>query len=66
MRTPALVSRIHDGQWLPTSIPAGGDIELVAGPAERDRLVDVLPEGNAVILFSTEIRERGEPLAAKS
>jgi len=57
--TPAI--RSHNGQKLLTSIPADSEI-VVAGPLDGDRLLDVEWEGNAVRMFSTDIREYGEPL----
>jgi hypothetical protein len=66
LKTSTSAIRAHNGQWLPTNIPAGCEIEVVAGPAEGDRLLDVLWEGNAVKMFPMDVREHGEPLAGRS
>ncbi len=61
MKKQTLAIRVHDGQKLPTSIPAGSEIE-VADTLDGDRLLDVRWEGNSVRMFSSDICEYGEPI----
>ena len=62
MKTPTLAIMAHDGQNTPITIPKGGEIQVVDGPLDGDRLVDVLWEYKPVMMFTTDIRERGERL----
>jgi hypothetical protein len=43
-------------------IPAGAVVKVIDGPLDGNRLVDVDWEGKAVMMFTTDIRERCERL----
>lgn len=62
MITPTLAIRDQDGLKIPVTVPKGSEIEVVDGPLDGDRLLDVLWEGQAVMMFTTDIRERGEQI----
>lgn len=62
MITPTLAIRDQDGLKIPVTVPKGSGIEVVDGPLDGDRLLDVLWEGQAVMMFTTDIRERGEQI----
>ena len=55
---------IHDGdnQKIPITIPQGGTVKLIDGRLDGNHLVFVEWEGRAVMMFTTDIRERGEPV----
>jgi hypothetical protein len=50
----------EDGHKIPITIPMGAEVEVTDGPLDGNRLLDVLWEGKAVMMFTTDIRERGE------
>ena len=62
MKTPTLAIMAHNGQNIPVTIPMGGEIEIVGGPLDGERLLDVEWEGKTVMMFTIDIRERGELL----
>jgi hypothetical protein len=62
MKNPTLAVVIRDGQKVPVRIPKGGEIEVVDGPLDGDRLLDVRWDRKTVLMFTSDIRERGEPL----
>jgi hypothetical protein len=64
MKTPTLAIMIDDGHKIPITVPRGGEIEVVGGPLDGDRLLDVRWEGKPVMMFTTDIRERGERVGA--
>jgi hypothetical protein len=47
-----------DGQNCPTSIPSGAVVQVISGPLDGDRLIDVKWDGKTVLMFTTDIRER--------
>jgi hypothetical protein len=51
-----------DGRNHPTTVPTGAIIKLVDGPLDGNRLVDVAWDGKTVMMFATDIRERGVKL----
>jgi hypothetical protein len=68
IKTPALAFTAHDAQKTPasstdnssfTTIPVGAEIEVV-GPVDGNRLLGVRWEGKSVMMFTNDIRERGE------
>jgi len=69
MKTPTLAILAQDGQNAPMSssdglsfatIPIGAEIEVVDGPLDGNRLLDVRWEGKSVMMFTNDIRDRGE------
>jgi len=58
LNTPTLAIIQHDGQNYPTTIPNGAVVKVLAGPLDGNRLVDVMWGGKAVMMFTTDIRER--------
>jgi hypothetical protein len=52
-----------DGKNHPTTIPSGAIIkQLVDGPMDGNRLVDVAWDGKTVMMFTTDLSERGVKL----
>jgi hypothetical protein len=43
-------------------IPAGAVIEIKRGPVPGGRMLDVCWKGKTYLMFSEDVRERGEPL----
>ena len=64
LKTPTLAIMAHDGQKIPMTIPQGGIVVVVNGPLDGTRLVDVEWGGKTVMMFTTDVRERGERLSA--
>ena len=62
MKTPPLAIVAHDGQNASVTIPKGGEAEVVDGAVGDNGLVDVSWEGKSVMMFTNDIRDRGEPL----
>jgi len=49
----------HDGQNCPTTIPSGAVIQVITGPLQGDRLIDVKWDGKTGMMFTTDIRGVG-------
>lgn len=73
MKTPTLALLAKDGQDTPvsssgglslTTIPVGAGVEVIGGPFNGNRLVDVRWEGKTVMMFTNDIRDRGEQILA--
>jgi hypothetical protein len=64
IKNPTLAILDHDGQKIPITIPRGGEIEVIDGPLDGTQLMRVSWEGNTVLMFTTDIRERGERISA--
>ena len=60
-KTPTLaILTLEDGHRIPMTIPVGGTVEVTATDINGNRLVDVLWEGKAVMMFTIDLRERAE------
>jgi hypothetical protein len=78
LKTPTLAILAEDGQSTPvsssaglslTTIPVGAEVEVIGGPLNGNRLVDIRWEGKTVMVFTKDVRDRGErllPLGAKN
>ena len=62
MKTPTLAIMTQDGAKIPVMIPKGAEVEVLDGPLNGNRLVDVRWEGKTVMVFTNDIRDRGERL----
>jgi len=71
LKTPTLAILSEDGPSTPvssscglslTKIPTGAEVEVIGGPLNGNRLVDVRWEGKSVMVFTNDIRDRGERL----
>jgi len=62
LNTPTLAIANEDGQHHPVTVPRGAVVKVVDGPLDGNRLVDVRWEGKTVMMFTTDIRERCQPL----
>jgi len=62
LNTSTLAIVNGDGQHSPVTVPAGSIVEVVAGPLDGNRLIDVEWEGKTLMMFTIDIRERGELL----
>jgi len=62
MKTPTLAIMAQDGAKIPVMIPKGAEVEILDGPLNGNRLVDVRWEGKTVMVFTNDIRDRGERL----
>jgi hypothetical protein len=59
LNTPTLAIVKVDGHNSPVTIPHGAVVKVSAGPLHGDRLVDVIWDGKTIMMFTTDIRERG-------
>jgi hypothetical protein len=73
LKTPTLAILAEDGQDTPvsssgglslTTIPVGAEVEVIGGPLNGNRLVDVRWEDKTVMVFTNDIRDRGERVDA--
>jgi hypothetical protein len=64
LKTPVLVILNQDNTHIPITIPAGSIVEVVGGPINGDRVVDVSWEKTVVMMFTADIRAHGVPVAA--
>lgn len=73
MKTPTLAIMAHAGKHTPvsssgglsfTTIPIGAEVEVVGGPLNGNRLVDVRWEGKTVMVFTNDLGDRGERVDA--
>ena len=64
MKIPAVAIQTQDGRNTPLTIPQDAEIEVVNGPIDGDRLVDVHWGDKTVMMFTMDIRERGERVGA--
>jgi len=62
LNTPTLAIIKLDGQNCPTTIPSGAVVQVISGPLDGDRLIDVKWDGKTGVMFTTDIRERGKRL----
>ncbi len=65
LKTPTLAIINQDGQNRPITIPHGAVVKVIDGPLDGNRLVDVKWDGKTVMMFTTDIRERGEQLGVE-
>jgi hypothetical protein len=59
LQTPTLAILSQDGHRIPVTIPQGCIVEVIAGPLDGNRLVDVMWESKTVMMFTIDLRERG-------
>ena len=63
MKTPTLAiltcGDVPD-QKIPVTIPQGATVEVIEANLNGNRLVDVRWEGRVVMMFTTDLRNRGE------
>ncbi len=55
-----LAISVVDGHNVPMTLPVGGVVEMVDADLNGNRLVDALWDGNRIMIFTTDVRERGE------
>ena len=60
IKSPTLAILEQASQKLPLTIPLNATIRVLNGPLDGNKLVDVEWEGKTVMMFTTDIRERGE------
>jgi hypothetical protein len=65
LKTPTLAVMTLDGQKIPVTIPMGATVEVIATDINGNRLVDVTWEGHTVMMFTTDLRERGKVVTAR-
>jgi len=66
LNTPTLAIMVRDGHKVPVTIPKGGEIVVIDDAFDGHRLLAVQWEGETVMTFAIDIRERGERLDAAS
>lgn len=49
-----------DGQHRPITLPSDAIVELVSAPTDGDRLVEILWNKRPLLIFTQDIRSRGE------
>jgi hypothetical protein len=64
MKSPTLAIMTQDTAKIPIMIPKGAEVEVIDGPLNGNRLVDVRWDGKTVMVFTNDIRDRGERVDA--
>jgi hypothetical protein len=64
LKGPTLAVLIHHGSLTAVTVPADSIIELAHGLLDGDQLMDVRWDGKTVMMFTTDIRKRGERIDA--
>jgi hypothetical protein len=49
---------------IPVMIPKGAEVEILDGPLNGNRLMDVRWDGKTVMVFTNDVRDRGERVDA--
>jgi hypothetical protein len=60
------IKSLPNGKRIPVSVPKGAVVKVVNGPLDGTRLVDVEWDGDEVMMFTSDLRERGTRVAAAS
>ena len=64
LNTPGLaIMSLPNGKRVPITVPRGSVVKVVDGPLDGTRLVDVEWAGEAVMMFTIDLRERGTLIA---
>jgi hypothetical protein len=67
LNTPILgIMSLPNDKRIPVTIPKGAVVKVVNGPLDGTRLVDVEWDGEEVMMFTVDLRERGTLVAAAS
>ena len=67
LNTPTLaIMSLPNGKRIPVTVPKGAVVMVVNGPLDGTRLVDVEWDGEAVMMFTIDLRERGTVIAQAS
>ena len=67
LKTPTLaILTLEDNHKIPMTIPQGGIVQVTAQDINGNRLLEVTWEGKAILMFTTDLRERGEVVASAS
>ena len=64
LKTPTLgiLSIDSNGHRIPVTLPLHAVVTVEAEPLDGNRLVDVLWEGKTIMMFTQDLRERGEEI----
>jgi hypothetical protein len=62
LHTPTLGITTVDGQNLAITVPKGAVISVVDGPMDGTRLVDVTWDGKTLMMFTIDLKQRGQQL----
>jgi hypothetical protein len=67
LNSPTLaIMGLANGKRIPVTVPKGAVVKVVNGPLNGTRLVDVEWDGEAVMMFTIDLRERGTLIAQAS
>jgi hypothetical protein len=67
LNTPTLaIMSLPNGKRIPVTVPKGTTVKIVNGPLDGTRLVDVEWDGDQLMMFTADIRERGTLVAQAS
>jgi hypothetical protein len=67
LNTPTLaIMSLANGKRIPVTVPKGAIVSVVNGPLDGTRLVDVEWDGDLMLMFTIDLRERGTLIAQAS
>jgi hypothetical protein len=53
------IMSLPNGKRIPVTVPKGALLKVVNGPLDGTRLVDVEWDGETIMMFTADVRERG-------
>jgi hypothetical protein len=66
LKTATMGIHTVDNKRVAVMVPAGAIIEVTGGPRPNDmRMVDVVGDGRALVMFLEDVQNRGEAVAKK-
>ena len=60
LKSPTLAIMTQDGANIAIMIPKGAEVEVIDGPLNGNWLLDIRWECKTVMVFTNDIRDRGE------
>ena len=62
LKNSTLAIMKNGGRHTPFTVPGGGIVQVVPGPFDENRMVEVEWEGKTLLVFPSDLRERSEPI----
>jgi len=59
LQAPIMAILSQDDYWVPVTIPNGSIVEVIDGPLDGNKVVDVKWEGKSVTMFAIHLRDHG-------
>jgi hypothetical protein len=67
LQSPTLaIGEDESGKRIAVTIPGGSLLKIVSEPHNGNRMVDVLLDGRALVMFAADLRQRGVEISEES